>query len=62
MSRDMDKFITRAESVKIWTYMGRFPLYEDLKELNNKFLPELAKVEQCIANFTQDQKNMREMI
>ena len=51
----MDKFITRAESVKIWTYMGRFPLYEDLKELNNKFLPELAKVEQCIANFTQDQ-------
>ena len=31
--------------------MQRFPLYEDIKDLNNKFLPELAKMEQHVANF-----------
>ena len=43
--------MTSKDCSKIWTYMRRFPLYEDLKELNNKFLPELAKVEQHIENF-----------
>ena len=47
----MGKYITKQETAKIWTYMQRFPLYEDIKDLNNKFLPELAKMEQHVANF-----------
>jgi len=41
----------KADAAKIWTYLQRFPHYDDLKDLNNKFLPELAKLEQEIANF-----------
>jgi hypothetical protein len=48
---DMGQYITKQETSKIWTYMQRFPLYEDIKDLNNKFLPELAKMEQHVANF-----------
>ena len=29
----------------IWSHLQRFCYYDDLKELNNKFLPELAKFE-----------------
>ena len=33
----------RAEAGKLWQHLKRFPFYEDLKDLNDKFLPELAK-------------------
>ena len=36
----------KPEAIKMWNYLQRFPHYEELKELNNKFLPELAKTEQ----------------
>ena len=29
----------------MYAYLQRFPHYEELKELHDKFLPELAKVE-----------------
>ena len=32
------------EISKLWDHLKRFPFYEDLKELNDKFLPELAKL------------------
>ena len=31
--------------------MQRFPHYEDLKDLNNKFLPELSKIELHLYKF-----------
>ena len=42
---DVDKCMTKEDARKIWNYMQRFPHYDDLKDLNNKFLPELAKLE-----------------
>ena len=36
--------MTKAAAKNIWTYMQRFPHYDDLKDLNNKFLPQLASV------------------
>ena len=33
----------KEDAKKMWTYMQRFPHYEELQNLNNKFLPELAK-------------------
>ena len=41
----------------MWQYLQRFPHYEELHELHNKFLPELAKVEQQINQFQLDMKN-----
>ena len=35
----------KSDGLKIWRFIDRFPHYDDLKELHNKFLPELAKVE-----------------
>ena len=49
--RDVDKCMTKEDARKIWNYMQRFPHYDDLKDLNNKFLPELAKLELQIFKF-----------
>ena len=43
--------MNKVDAVKIWRYMQQFAHYTDLKDLNHKFLPELAKVEQHIVNF-----------
>ena len=54
--------MTKQDASKIWNYMQRFPLYDDLKELNNKFLPELAKLEQSIENFKLELEKVREIM
>ena len=33
--------LTKADGQKLWVHLKRFPHYDDLKELNDKFLPEL---------------------
>ena len=35
----------------MYKYLQRFPHYEELKELNDKFLPELVKIESQVADF-----------
>ena len=35
----------------IWKHFERFSLYDDLKTLYNKVIPEIAKFEQKIINF-----------
>lgn len=35
----------------IWKHFERFSLYEDLKTLYSKVIPEIAKFEQKIINF-----------
>ena len=46
--------MTRAEGTKMWNYLQRFPHYEELKSLNDKFLPELVKTEGQIEYFKDD--------
>ena len=46
----------------IWSHLQRFCYYDDLKELNNKFLPELAKFEQTIVDFKQENARMNEAL
>ena len=46
----------------MWQYLQRFPHYEELKELHNKFLPELAKMEQQIGDFKLDMEQHQLMI
>ena len=41
----------KNDAAKMWRYLQRFPHYDELKELHNKFLPEMAKAEQSISNF-----------
>ena len=42
---DAETYFTKKDASKIWKYMERFAVYEDLKNLNHKFLSELAKCE-----------------
>lgn len=42
---DAETYLNKKDASKIWKYMDRFAVYEDLKILNHKFLPELAKCE-----------------
>ena len=48
---NMNLCIKKEDVTKIWKYMQRFPDYQDLKGLNNKFLPELSKIELQIFKF-----------
>ena len=36
----------KSDASTMWNYMNRFTHYDDLIDLNEKFLPELAKVEE----------------
>ena len=47
---------------EIWEHFERFALYEDLKSLNTKVLPEIAKFEQKIINFDGDLEKKSLMI
>jgi hypothetical protein len=42
---EMNACMLKKDAAKMWNYLQRFPHYEELKELNDKFLPELAKTE-----------------
>ena len=37
--------LDKGDAKVIWNHMTRFAYYDDLKDLNMKFLPELAKFE-----------------
>jgi hypothetical protein len=44
MAEDLKMKMSLDDGRKIWMQLKRFPFYDDLKELNDKFLPELAKI------------------
>ena len=47
-SDDIVSKMNKEDGKKIWLQLKRFPFYEDLKDLNDKFLPELQKFQvQC---------------
>jgi hypothetical protein len=43
--------LNKNDATSIWNYFQRFAEYDDLKDLYNKVLPELAKFEQKMANY-----------
>jgi len=45
MGLDLGLCLNKKDAAKMWTYLQRFPHYEEMKALNDKFLPELAKTE-----------------
>ena len=49
---DMQAKLTVSDGKRIWRHFQRFAEYNDLKLLYNKFIPELAKVEYKIYDFT----------
>ena len=54
--------IDNKDAKKIWEHFQRFAEYQDLKDLYNKCVPELAKFEQKMINFSTDYKRIEQMI
>lgn len=42
------------EAKQIWNNFGRYALYEDLKELYQKTVPEIKRFEERLVNFSVD--------
>ena len=53
---------TKSDASEMWKFMERFTHYDELRHLNNKFLPELAKAEQQILNFQNELEKQRIII
>lgn len=54
LRRELDKKIEQEDLQKIWKHFDRFSLYDDLKVLYGKVIPEIAKFEQKIMGFNCD--------
>jgi hypothetical protein len=42
---DINSKLEKNEGKKIWEYFQRFAMYDDLKDLYKKVIPQLAKFE-----------------
>jgi len=47
----MNLKLEKTDGKQIWKHFQRFAEYEDLRELFNKVIPEIAKFEQKIMDF-----------
>ena len=52
----------KQDLFEIWEHFERFALYEDLKGLHSKVLPEIAKFEQKIIDYNSDLEKKSLMI
>lgn len=52
--KDLLLKLNKNDATAIWRHFQRFAEYDDLKDLYTKCVPELAKFEQKIINFTSD--------
>lgn len=52
ISSEMHRKLTVQDGKRIWRHFQRFAEYNDLKLLYNKFMPELARFEQKILDFS----------
>lgn len=52
--KELDKKVEQDDLVKIWKHFDRFSLYDDLKVLYGKVIPEIAKFEEKIIGFKLD--------
>ena len=53
-STELKLKLDKNDAKLIWQHFKRFAYYEDLKDLNSKFLPELAKFEQRLMDIKCD--------
>lgn len=56
VQKDMLLKMNKSDATSIWNYFQRFAEYNDLKDLYNKVIPELAKFEQKMANYEKEAK------
>ena len=52
----------KNDATRIWTYFQRFAEYDDLKELYQKCIPELAKFEQKMMDYTTENEKQKLII
>lgn len=60
-SKDLALKLDKNDATRIWKHFQRFAEYSDLKDLYAKCIPELAKFEQQIINF-KDENEKQKMI
>lgn len=58
----MSDKVGQHDLIKIWKHFDRFALYEDLKELHQKTLPEIIKFEQRIIDFKNELNTQTQII
>ena len=46
----------------LWKHFDRFSLYDDLKQLHNKVMPELVKFEDRLINFYKEIDNVKAIV
>ena len=49
--KELNFKLNKSDAANIWKHFDRFALYNDLKDLYGKTIPELVKFEQKIINF-----------
>ena len=54
--------LNKSEATSIWVHFQRFAEYDDLKDLYVKCMPQLAKFEQKIINFTSENEKQQLII
>ena len=50
--RELDLKVEKEDLTELWLHFDRFSLYEDLKSLHSKVIPEIAKFEQKLINYS----------
>ena len=62
MQKDMLLKLDKNDATAIWKYFQRFAEYDDLKELYGKCIPELAKFEQKMIDYTTENEKQKIII
>lgn len=52
LTRDVNKKLDSSDGKRIWRHFYRFAEYNDLKDLYNKCIPQLAKFEQQVFDYS----------
>ena len=58
----MENKVSTHDITKIWTHFDRFALYDDLKQLHAKTLPEIAKFEQRIIDYNKELETQKMVV
>ena len=59
---DLGEKLGLKDGKKIWEHLQRFCEYSDLKDLYQKCIPQLAKFEQKMIDYTEDYNRIQEVI
>lgn len=59
MNQRLSQNLSAKDGRRIWKHFQRFAEYEDLKDLYNRVIPEIAKFEEKIINYERDVENSK---